>query len=363
MYTLFNLKPHFNVPVLKLPDWTNIETRLKYNLDKLIKHYQSQSHAVPSQHTFISLLMNLNIPMNLELSRYYYNVMERAPEVCRTLGYTSSLVRGKTHRHVLFGGETEELILVLDDDFDYEYADAHWRTLRPVEYLRHPSTDLTMPIPNTKRPDTEPGVSIITIHPALMAIQYRAFRNHERELAKQIPDYTPKSINQYIHAYVYSNTLPSYLDHALFNRLLALATGAPLPTHTSSHSIALPDYTKRVDNLYTLYLDKIQDRAYDYTTLLRSIPLVTHLNLEDLLTLPDLPLTRQVMWLLLTSRLPALTYLLSTIQTNSNQKEINLIKRYLTRIRYNNQIAQLPNTFKETFQEEVDTLYALLDIE
>ena len=366
MFSLFHLRPDTNMAIRIPGDWNNISTGLVINLNKVVNYYRSHSYAVESNHLLVNLLMNLNIPLSMDIDRYYANAMDRSVDLARVLGFTSSVNRGKVFHNFLFGNDTSEFILSLDDEFDYEAADKDWRELSPIKLLRHPVTDLGMLIPNGKKGGSDFGISIASINIPLLAIQYRAFRNHEKELAKRIPDYNQRSVMQFIHMYPLANILPSLVDGVIANRVCNLTLGKPMGVAYRSHPFPIPKWEGRLNKFHGLLLNHLKNNRNNVTTVLRSVPMVTLPTLEDYWQLPDVAQTRQVMWLLLSARLPALIWTLFIIKSNKNSSdsgELNVLRKYFTRIKQNNQvITQLPAAFKETLTEELEEIYSLLEI-
>lgn len=366
MFQLFELRQVPNTITKRGQDWHNVYTGLKANLDTVLQYYRNHSLAVPAEHFLVTLINSLGVSTNLNLERYYNNVCERALDLSRVMNLTSPISRGKPLKGVFFSEDCIEAVLSLDDDFDYEHVHENWREVSAVRVLRHPVSDLSL-LPWSKRTQyTDVGVAISSVNIPMLAVQYRAFRLHERELAKQDPEYVERTVMHFVQMYALTNMLPSYLDCVLFNRMYNLTVGKPMGSALKRQPFHLVDWRSRLTKTQTDILERLGKSKVDMHTLLANCPLVDEFSGLEFSVLPDVAKTRQVMWLLIMSRLRILIWLLSMSERNGNIQDegfVNRLRHFFRRVKLNNQIVtQLPLAFKEEMEEDLEELYRLLGI-
>lgn len=316
-------------------DWKYIHDGLKRNLKTTIEFYQSHSMAVRPEHLLVRLLHNIAVPQSLNIERYFENVDALALDLATALGLTSAIYPGKIFDGVFYGEDSKEIIIAHNDYFDFRKAEFEWENLRPVQVLRHFRSDLYPNLPNGKKSGVESGLAVISINIPMLAIQYRSFRMQEiinttNEEGVQYD--TQKSTMQFIHMYVLPNMLYSHMDLAIFNRLYNLEFGIPLGESIVKHSFFISDYTEKMDDFLSTILKTLQTSTRTFKNILENIPLISEDSALELMSLPDIAPTRQVMWAIVISRLNELMLLFRLAKEaggNKNQSEINRVMRHM----------------------------------
>jgi len=330
MHSLFNIASPVNRGRIEsYADWLYVKSGLKRNLTTVINFYRNNPMAVQSNHFLVRLLQSITIPQSQNLERYYDNVDAISLNLSMVLKMTSSIYSGRLFDGVFYGQGNDEILLAHSEGFDPFEAHDNWENLCPVTVLRHPLSDLGLNIPNGRISGSETGLAVIAINITMLAVQYRAFRLNEMRLTEGSND-SQKSVMQFIHMYVLPNMLFTHLDHAIFNRIQNLEIGAPLGESSRLHSFFLPDYASRMNDVHDTILGNLQKYSYDFTGILRSIPMVITDTADTLMELPDMALTRQCLWGLVISRLPELTFLFRISKDGPgtmNRSEVNRIMR------------------------------------
>lgn len=329
MYTFFNRKTNIIQGVKTPTEWYYVKDGLRKNLATVIKYYRNTSMAVPANHFLVKLLQSIAVSQSLPLDRYYANVDAVAMNLSMALKMTSSIYGGKIFSGTFYGPGSDEVIIANDDPFDPRVIDRDWKNASPVKVLMHPKTDLALNIPNGDSNGTEKGLSVFTVNIPMLAVMYRAFRNSEIAFVQNAEE-SQRSLMQFIHMYVLPNMLFSHLDIALFNRVHHLQRGLGMSTSRRNHPFYLTDWTLRVDRVQTDILDFLDKGQYNFGTMLRYIPAAVEDNMEEVMLLPNLAPTRQVMWALTAARLPVLDFLfLQNSRGNAypNRAEINKVLR------------------------------------
>lgn len=358
MHNLFNLSVPPGMGVQKVSEWLYVRAGLKRNLEVVTHYNRKFPKAVQSNHILVRLLHSLNVPMSHSLERYYGNVDSVALNVAMALKMTSSIGKGRIFKGVFYGLGSEEFLVAHDTPFNPFEAHDNWRDLRPVEVLRHPFSDLGLAIPDGEEHYSESGMSIISINIPLLAVMYRAFRLNEQKVLGDSE--SQHSLPQFLRMYVLPNMLYSHLDIALFNRMDNLQKGAPLGTSTYEHPFYITDYSARCDFIQETILGKIGATNLDFVAILRTIPAVTHDNMDQVMELPAIPPTRQVIAQLLLSRLNVVSFLVRVSRWGPfmrNQMEINDIRRVLLALRTDRVFREmLPTDMYFDVESELETL-------
>lgn len=363
MERLFDLRSGFSAGVMYPQNWTIVKDNLLLNLNKTIQFYRSNPMAVPSEHLLVQMIQNVGVPKSLETNRYYEAVSDMAGNLSMAMGLTSAIYKGKLFKGVFYSGNNIEEILIHNNEPIYpEEVVQDWMNIRAVEVLYHSVTDLSLLLPDGKQNTTDAGFSVVSINIALLLLQYRAFRIAESKV--RTPSENPYSIMQFVHMYVIPNMLHSHIDQVLFNRIATL--GGVIPTNgvaLKRHSFSLIDLTLKLDNVQKVILDNLSHSTRNMHGILKSIPAISKKDMDEVMYVPGITQTSQVMWALMMSRLITLEFLIKLSTGNAtvkNQQEMNYFLRMILKLRNNNilQTTLSPklNLFVESKLTELVTL-------
>lgn len=359
MYNLFNLMSTANSGGHKFPDWHFVRDGLRRNLGTVIRFYRKNPMAVQSSHFLVKLLQTITIPQSMNLERYYDNVDGLALHVSMALKMTSSISRGQMFDGIFYGQGSPEILIAHTDSFDINEANRNWQNVCAVRVLRHAKSDLALNLPNGYRSGSESGMAVIAINIPMLAIQYRAFRLNEMQIAEGDNE-SQRSITQFIHMYVLPNMLFSHLDIAVFNRLDNMRKGAPLGESNIHHSFYLPDFSDKADKALVNIVGHLQSSGKDFTGVLKTTPLVTKENLFELFALPDVAPTMQVLWALVIARLPAVAFLFQLLKNGpgvTDRHQVNRVLREVNKWRTNNLMkTMLPLEYYYEVVDEIEEI-------
>lgn len=336
MYTFFNKATRILQGVKYPAEWNYVKDGLRKNIATVVNYYRNTSIAVPSDHFLVKLLQSIAVSQTLPLERYYENVDALAMNLSMALKMTSSIYGGKIFDGVFYGPGSDEVLIANDDLFDPKEIDRDWKNAAPVKVLMHPKTDLYMNVPNGKNTSNQTGLSVFSINIPMLAVMYRAFRNSEIAFT-QGQEESQRSLMQFVHMYVLPNIIFSQTDVAIFNRIHHLQRGIPFGVARKNHPFYLTDYDSRVTRVQIEVLGLLTKGQYNFGTMLRMIPAVVKDNMEQVMLLPSMAPTRQVMWALTCARLPVLDFLFFQNARGfayPNRAEINTVLRdilYYTR--------------------------------
>lgn len=329
MQKLFNMEKGVNQGVLSVPWWTYIRDGLNKNLEQVITYNRRFPTAVDGSHFLIKLITTLGIHRDTEFVRFFDTVSARTMSVAMALQMTSSVSKGNLFDGVFYGDGTKEVLIAHEESFNIYDAQENWRELVPIKVLSHPKSDLGMMVPTGKAYNAEEGVAVIAINLPMLALQYREFRLLEDKIAEETGN-SPRSMTQFIHAYPLTNMLRSHVDVAVFNRLNNALSGIPYGYCTGRHPFFLPDYTDKLNEVNRLQLQMLKGNPRKFEAVMKTIPLLTADNLQQMSILPECAPTRQVIWGLALSRIQLLSFLFRSSGENpriKNGGDMNNIAR------------------------------------
>lgn len=359
MQNLFHLVTPVGQGIIKFPEWPYIREGLKRNLGTVISYYRRSAGAVKSDHFLVQLLQNITVPQSQNLERYYDNVDTIALNLSMALKMTSSIFSGRMFDGVFYGPGNAEVLIAHGMDFDLMEAHRQWQNVAAVRVLRHPRSDLGMDVLDGQNASEENGLVVIAINIPLLAVQYRAFRLNEMLLTENSQD-SQRSIMQFIHMYVLPNMLFSHVDQALFNRVNLLRQGKTAGVSHRRHPFYLTDFTDKLDAFHENLIGILRQARYDFSGILKSIPAVSRNTMEDVMLMPSMAATRQVVWALVTARLPMVSFLFQVCSdgpNTRNQSEMNRILRNILAYRSDNSMrVVLPTNLYNEVQSELNAL-------
>lgn len=331
MHKLFDNEVSTLQGVLTQTGWNYVRDGLKRNLGTVISYYRKNPTAVTSSHFLVKLLQSIAVPQSHNLERYHANVDAMAMNLSMALGMTSSIARGRLFDGAFYGEDCPEVLIAHTDYFDIFEAHRDWQNVCPVRVLSHPRSDMGLNILDGKSNSIETGMAVIAINIPMLAIQYRAFRKNEWLVRGQYGE-SELSVNHFVRMYVLPNMLFSHLDVAIFNRIDYTSKGAPHGGSRERHSFHLIDYGDKIDTVHAKILKDLGQNYKDFSSIMRTVPMVTKANMEELMRLPGMASTRQVDWALTVARLTAIAFLFRESKGGPgtrNRSEVNEILKQM----------------------------------
>jgi hypothetical protein len=328
MHALFNLAPKAQTGVQIPALWPYVKQGLRANVAQVISYYRANPQAVVSDHLLVKIIQSMDLPFSVGYDRYYALADASALDLAMVLKLTSSLYKGQVWDGVFYGPGSQEILIAHTGEFDYNKVQKEWMNVSPVRVLRHAKSDLYLNLPDGKRNTDESGVAVIAINIPLLMCQYYWFRQ-----AYFLPNYNEPDTRtdmMFVHMYVLPNMLFSHLDYALFNRIQKLSRHEQLGQSLRRHPFMQINYDSKVDQCYKAVLENLHRQEKNFTGILQNVPAVIRPEMEQVMHVPDMAPTRQVMWALALSRFPALDFVLSQAKRSpqtKNQSEVDLINR------------------------------------
>lgn len=306
MHSLFKRPPaRGNIGTITPPERNYLERSFKDILADVVEYYHHHPKRVDSDNLFGRLLTLLPRRWDLDDRRYLQLIDDVSETTSRSFNFVSPMYKGRIYeKGVTLGSESDEVIIDHHDgvpaDLDTPGA---WRYWQPYRYLTHTRYDLQLPVMNNHQRIKGHGVGVIDI--PLMALQYRRWLKSQKHGGVD----QKESVFRFIGGYVLPNTLYSYLDIAVFNRLTRIANGIPIPNVSNPHPFYVTDFSQRIDHYCKKLLEDNQRRSVDIETFVETTPLIREKKLRQLINrAPNQPITYNNEWAFIAARLNYIKY-------------------------------------------------------
>lgn len=274
------------------------------NLMLVSDYNRDRMFMTKNSHLLVKIINTIRVNYNAPIERFYEHVENQATHVSTHFGLINELSSTSNPENVFYGEGVKELILTHTEAFNIYEAYQNWELQSPVRVLLHPKKDLGMHIPTGVAYSSEKGLAVIAVNIPLLMIMYRGYVNDQ--LAKLKAGQQPKPTSCFVRSFVLTNMLPSQLDLAIFNRLMALATKQPIQPPIRTHAVALANWDQQVDKILLEVIHRLENVTLSLHDMLCNIPSVVGLNASESMALPPAATTRQYGWVEVVARLPVL---------------------------------------------------------
>lgn len=334
MQTLFNKSPSSERGVVISPAWSQARSGLSRNLQQALSYYHTRTIGTRSTHLLVRMLNSMRVNLDAPLERYYELVDTGAPYMAMGLKLTNSIHQGVLHDGVFYGDGVKEIIVGNSEPFDVYAIAADWKNATPVKILDHCKTDLDMHIPNGVAYSGERGYAVISVNITMMAIMWRCFLIEQRALLQR--GQTPKTTPMFVHAYVLANAIPSHLDVALLNRMIAHIAKNPLKQPSRRNPFALGDHSMITDKVLRHSIEHLQTSGLSLHDMLCNIPTVTASNAAEAMQLPAMAPTRQYAWAEVVARIKVVAAMAALSPSRLKEYDKSNLQYMIRMIDYSN---------------------------
>jgi len=354
MYRLFTSRPVNKKGTVLFPDFFYASTGLKQQAFKIVSHYRANRYMVRSNHILTRLVDTISVQYTGDPYDYVRRVNNELPTLAMALHLTHESNRGLVHHHAFFDRDSTEIIMINSEPFSFDNIKNNWKDLEPVKVLRHPHCDTNMVVfnnsvdPNyysTSKGDNNDSLYVISINVAMLGLQYALW--NKEQLDKTNTNIGMESAVNFVAMYPLVNMIYSFLDYAIFNRLVNVVNDRPNPPTRNQHSFMVINYYDRIDRTINGLVEIFKKRRIDFATTLMTIPAVDKKDMFDVLFPKiDVRPTIQVIWALNVAVLPTISTLLkldamylseSNNQANpSNTQSYNFLRIMLKRLESDN---------------------------
>lgn len=354
MHQLIHEKPLNFGGDVTFPEFRRIRDGIRQTVQKIKEYRRANPRWLVGGHVLHRLVNSLPISTAMDLERFNYNIGAQALLFTQSLQMTSAMSRGKLWQPGAFlGASSQEILIATSDDWDLDQAESNWQDLAPIRYLWHPMSSLTYPLTDGIYKSKTPGVSVIAINIPMLAVQYRQWR-----MSQNIAEDSPQNIGQFLQMYAIPNMLDSYVDIALFNRLLNIYNRAPNVREDYKHTFFITDWEGEVDRVMERLLYYGQNRHWLFDTTIKNIPTVFANTMHDVLRLPEMAYTVQMQWAVLMARIDWVEWLVNYNHDTDNQVNrsyLNYLDRHFKYLDGNRSLANnLPRDLYERIQFRID---------
>lgn len=309
MYKLFTQVSSSHNNVIQATGYSSIARSYMRDLDEVVSYYNNRVFAIESQHLLCRIINNSSAPLEYVLDRYMEVIAARSPYVGKLHMLTSEITFGKIHNGIFFGSGNPEIIIYNEEYFNPFEALKNWRSLRPVQVLEHPFSDLNMVLPDGENSRSDTGLCVISINIPMLMVQYRGFV--EDQMAHMNDKPSLLGVTHFVKMYVLPGMLASYVDIAVMNRLVNIFYGAPMTENYRKLPIPIVHYETTLDRGLSQILEHIEGANIAYSAMLKNIPTVSAADGQTALQMPDLTPTMQVWWALYLARLREIEFLIN----------------------------------------------------
>jgi hypothetical protein len=332
MYYLFFKRSPIQYGTIKLQEIDYLRRLYERELGNVVSYYHNSVYYLKNTHILVRMLKHIDIPFHYDADRFIEIARARAPYVSNVFKLTSDINYGKMFDGKFYGPGNDEII-IYDENYINPYkAERNYRNIKAVNVVLHPQANLELLLPNGKINSTEVGLSVIRVDLALLAFQYRAFILDRMSYNNDSDGLVE---NHFIHKYVLPNMLYKQLDIAIMNRMMNLFYGAPMDDTLFRHPFLVGDYSAKLDKGLLGIIKLLKNRKIKYEFMLQMIPGISEPDMQYVLKLPDVAMTRQINWAMMISRLKIIKFLIDLGGKEAvryNKMDIANLKIYLRRL-------------------------------
>jgi hypothetical protein len=203
-------------------------------------------------------------------------------------------VGGVCETNSFYGNGVKEVVIANRDDFPLVND---WRVLKPLRILTHPGTDLSLNVPGRYMRDKYTGYAVIDMNYPMLMYKYWLWKK-DKDASTRMDGEIELGAKEFVHMAILPELLRDHIDLAIFNRLYNDMFEYEDNDTSKDHGFELVRYDKALDKVLSVYIKRIETEPLLTEDLIKSIPVVEHSNMYDLLQLPDLYQNKQVTWAL-----------------------------------------------------------------
>lgn len=354
MYQLLGITPRVPGSTLRNPMWNYVRDRMGQNLAVLQDYYNNHDHRVDSGHFLTKIINFFSVGSYHDLSDFYQMVSIDALRIAHSLQMTSSLAFGKIFPGVFFGPGIQEILIATDTPFNYRHAYANWKSLRPINVVSHPFSDLTCPVPIGNNYTKIRDVAVIEVNIPMLMIQYKAFRDYERNVSTPGSE---RSIVNFLASYALPGMIYSYADHSVFNRLVNLINDRPNIPVSFNHPMSLVSIDNHMDVLQREIARAISERKYLIAEMLSTVQLITLPSANELAILPETTANRQTDWAKYVARIKFIELIVEIATRTGGKQNRTDIQKIAREIRYARISSLLTNSMPRDISSSIIARY------
>lgn len=359
MFEIFNAPLRHQIGTVNVTGWVQARNVLNNEFERLKRYHQQNVSFVAGNHILVQLLAGVDFQdglldvVALELSDKFDNKMT-------SLGIGSPFGRPDFSINSWFYNKRTYEILVQDSSlFDAEEVYKNWKDARPIRVLHHTFSDLSLGFPNGRYNSNEkPGYAVISINPAMLAIQYKGYLDSGRANDNGIV----QAPAIYLSKFPVFNMLKDHIDIAIRNRFINMFFGQANAPYRSAYSMAINNPTNYVDAALASAVKNLRSQPFKFDKVLELIPAFSVESQRGTMAFPFNIASHYTNWIYDVARAPVLDFLVRYGNVNPNYQNldtINDIKRSLIEMKSDKSI---PNNASDTVWTHIRNLEGLVAV-
>jgi len=359
MYSLLGMEKQTGSPSLLGGRWYALQQMLSRNLDDTISYYRTKTRYIEAGHVLERLLIANPISYQLPLRQFINGAESVAIRLAQSARINTYIQTGLSETSRMYSDDITEFYFACNLGQDLFKPTVSWKDMESVKILHHPCTDMGLYPLVGERTSVEDGYAVIAIDIPVLFYQYRRYLEDSAGLG------ISGTRSDFIFKYPLLNALKSHYDivilNRMYNRLHKVVNSEPLRKQPFMFS----DWSNRLDQFQDEHIRLIRERSYDIDSVMFNIPLITATNMQAIVKLPSVPATRQILWLLVISRIKMLRLVLELSSEKALMRdtaELATIKRKIIMYRNDNSFKSfLPAYIYQNLEMDFDALLKIVD--
>lgn len=271
-------------------------TRVLENVARYHEVRANQPGRIASDHLFISLLMNLNVPFGGDIEEYMSKVDAVTRRLVTAMGLVTPYSKGDLFNEGIVYPKCREIITCVRGNHTAMDIWKGWRDLSAVTVQVHPVTDITLfdPVVVNSASLSNPGMCVLNIDLPLMAAQYRMYTANGG-----------RSLEQFVAQVVVPGIVKSHVDVCIFNKV-ALKLGVMNEcTVKTNLNFAQNESNIPIDQVVDDVVKALLAKSLQPRQILATVPSVFRQSYLDHISDITMAPTNQALWALEASRFTA----------------------------------------------------------
>ncbi|TXI10746.1 MAG: hypothetical protein E6Q68_07565 [Polynucleobacter sp.] len=324
-----------------------------YHIDKIKEYYNNHTGYVKNEHLLVRFIKSFPVPLMSNDERYYMNVMAAGLDHSMLMRMTSSIYNGRIFKGVFYNPEDSEILIAHDTEFNFVEVNKRWAEVSAITVLRHPRSDLDLPLLDGETVSVEKGTSVILLNIPLLMCQWRAFRLEQIRKYEAGESSGILGAHHFIKMFVLPSMLGSHMEIALINRYRNILYGKTNNSIGRSHPFVLPPIDNLATDVQTRTIEAMTKGNFTMRQVMNGLTAITEPNFNIYYILPKLLATNQVQWALEFSIMKVIELLFDLVNRshgNSSQTQKNALRAMYRAMRSNKRFSAMltPSDYSET---------------
>lgn len=338
-------------PIKSYPQFEYIKRKYKEELSKTINYYRYRDKAVRNNHMFTRLINANMANPDLSTVQFYKYIYASAKYIAKQFNIVDNINAGRVMDSVVYGRNSKEVFLYVESDIDFDDISVNWQRYAPVKIIYSNQNDINLLLPEQTVDFEIPTLTIMTLDPVLMCMQYREWMKMRQEI-----DATT-NINIFVYQIVLPNMLKNLIDINIYNRFSNIVNGRTNSKHTNPHPFIFVDYTERTDRVLEEFYKDYRLKGHPIEKLYDTIPTIYNESMLDALHIEHRYFTRQSEWVLWLSRAKMVADMLKFIGEDGifrNRDVLNKLPYMIRQFRLSRTIeGQLTDFLQKDFDNNI----------